>query len=114
MAIAVADPREGRSRRPPPPTPLPNGPKIFLISCSFSENLAHLYADVPLLREILDPPLNNMAKFISYQTLADILIIFVWHPIVRIVTCVVCISKQRAIPVNVGCKMNAFSGRALI
>ena len=50
----VADPR------PPLRT------KIFLISCSFSENLANLYAGAPLLegwrpllRGILDPPLLN-------------------------------------------------------
>ena len=56
MMYSVVDPRgEG--------TP-PHRTKIFLISCSFSENLANLYSDTsllegwrPLLREILDPPL---------------------------------------------------------
>ena len=40
--FAVADPR-GRPRRPP-------RTKIFLISCSFSENLSNLYAGAPSWR----------------------------------------------------------------
>ena len=58
-SLAVADPR-GR----PGASPLQT--KIFLISCSFSEILANLYAGAPVLEgwrpllwEIPDPPLND-------------------------------------------------------
>ena len=51
--------------------------KIFLISCSLSENLANLYAGalllegwLPLLRGILDPPLNWTMKYqVQYSIL---------------------------------------------
>ena len=53
--------------------PPPLRTKIFLISCSFSENLANLYAGAPLLEdwrpllwEILDPPLLPSCRGISF------------------------------------------------
>ena len=56
---SVADLVGGRTQRAPPPP----RPKIFLISCSFSENLTKSYVGAPpegqrpLLQGILDPPL---------------------------------------------------------
>ena len=60
LQIAVAD-LGGRTRRA---KYSPLRPKIFSISCSFSQNLAKSYVGAPpegwrpLLRGILDPPLN--------------------------------------------------------
>ena len=64
LILAVAD-LGGRPRRAPPPRP-----KMFSISCSFSQNLAKSYVGAPpkgwrpLLRGILDPPLIRAQEFV--------------------------------------------------